>query len=239
MNFYDNLKQVCDEKGFKITPTVLSCGGTKGVLSGWKKGILPNSEIVMNLSVLLNVPTDKLLFGKDKNPSLPDDELELLKYYKELPEREQMKLIGRASALAEVYKEQAETMKDKSQITMTTINIADVAAGAGISTPFTIDNAFSPKEVPRDAVISGADCGVPINGDSMEPNYPNGSIVWVKITQDVEYGDVVIAILNGEPYCKIYQSDGLHSLNENYDIIHVYEQDNFSVFGKVIGYYEA
>jgi len=50
---------------------------------------------------------------------------------------------------------------------MTTINIAEVAAGAGVSTSFTIDNAFSPKDFPADAVLTEAECGVPINGNSM------------------------------------------------------------------------
>ena len=64
--FYDNLKSICDAHNIKITPLVLECGGTKGVIGGWKKGAMPNSDIVMKLSVRLNVPTDTLLFGKEK-----------------------------------------------------------------------------------------------------------------------------------------------------------------------------
>jgi len=104
-----------------------------------------------------------------------------------------------------------------------------------VSTPFTIDNAFSPRDFPADAVPDEAECGVPINGDSMEPQYPNGCIVWVKCTDTADPGDVIIAVLNGEPYCKIYQPDGLHSYNKSYETIHIYEQDNFSIFGKVVG----
>ncbi len=37
MNFYDNLKKICAKRGLKVTPTVLESGGTKGVISGWKK----------------------------------------------------------------------------------------------------------------------------------------------------------------------------------------------------------
>ena len=61
--FYDNLKFICEQKGLKITPIVLECGGTKGVIGGWKKGAAPNSDIVMKLAVRLDVPTDLLLFG--------------------------------------------------------------------------------------------------------------------------------------------------------------------------------
>ena len=45
--FYDNLKQVCDEKGVKITPIVAECGGAKGSISNWKNGASPNSDIRM------------------------------------------------------------------------------------------------------------------------------------------------------------------------------------------------
>ena len=94
MNFYDNLKHICDKKGLKVTPTVLSCGGTKGVLSGWKKGVFPNSEIVMNLSVLLNVPTDTLLFGEKKSLSLSEDKVNLLEMYDMLTDMEKGEILG-------------------------------------------------------------------------------------------------------------------------------------------------
>ena len=63
--FYDNLKPICDKQKIKITPLVEECGGTKGMISGWKKGASPNSEIVMKLSKRLNVTTDYLLFGEE------------------------------------------------------------------------------------------------------------------------------------------------------------------------------
>lgn len=115
--------------------------------------------------------------------------------------------------------------------------ISVVAAGAGISTKFTIDNAFEKKVFSSDVVPSNADCGIRINGDSMSPDYPDGCIVWVKQTTEVKYGDEVIAILNGCPYFKIYDREGLRSINPEYPIIRVYDDDKISVFGKVIGVY--
>ena len=120
---------------------------------------------------------------------------------------------------------------------ITTIPISIVAAGAGISTKFTIDNAFEKKTFTSNDVPSDADCGIRINGDSMSPDYPDGCIVWVKQTTEVKYGDKVIAILNGCPYFKIYDREGLRSINPEYPIIKVYDDDKFSVFGKVIGVY--
>lgn len=132
---------------------------------------------------------------------------------------------------------------DISKITCTSCNkklfpIAIVAAGAGISTNFYLNNAFEEIEFPDDVIPSNADCGIRINGDSMSPDYPHGSIVWVKQTTEVKYGDEVIAVLNGSPYFKIYERDGLHSINPDYPVIKVYDTDKFSVFGKVVGSYD-
>lgn len=237
--FYDNLKTICDEKGVKITPIVAECGGAKGSISNWKNGASPNSDIVAKLSVRLNVSSDRLIFGKEKNSSavFSADEYKLLECYNKLPPKEQQRLIGRAEMLVDLFSETDSTSQNKPAITMKTISIADVAAGAGISTPFTIDNAFSEQEFPADEIPTGADCGVPINGDSMEPEYPNGCIVWVKQNADINYGDCIIAVINGEPFFKIYKPDGLHSYNANYKPIVVNESDRFEIFGKVIGYY--
>lgn len=102
--FYDNLKAICDKKNIKITPLVLECGGTKGVIGGWKKGAAPNSDIVMRLSVRLNVPTDVLLFGKEKSlpaEQLTSDEQELLNLYKNMTDTNKARLLERGQALLE------------------------------------------------------------------------------------------------------------------------------------------
>ena len=102
--FYDNLKAICTEKGLKITPVVLECGGTRGMLGGWKNGATPNSDIIMKLSERLNVPTDVLLFGKDCRDIIiatDEDEQQILRLFRSLPDKEQIKLIGRAELLVE------------------------------------------------------------------------------------------------------------------------------------------
>ena len=103
--FYDNLKFICEQKGLKITPIVLECGGTKGVIGGWKKGAAPNSDIVMKLAVRLDVPTDLLLFGKEicsSSKNLSENEQEMLDIFSKFNDREQIKLIGK---LEELYRQ--------------------------------------------------------------------------------------------------------------------------------------
>lgn len=233
--FYNNLKAVCDKQGIKITPLVAECGGAKGSISNWKGGASPNSDIVAKLSVRLNVSTDFLIFGEEKSPSLPKDELELLSYYKKLPRDEQLRLVSRAETLADVYAERASA---KPEITMTTnINVYVVAAGAGVSVPFSENDNYTVRSFPQTDVPSNADCGIYINGKSMEPKFPDGCIVWVDRKREVNYGDPVIAIFDGAPYCKIYQPDGLHSINPDFKTIKVSDDDDCEIFGKVIGFY--
>lgn len=62
--FYDNLKSLCDSRGLRISTVVTDCGGALGSISGWKKGVMPNSNIVVALAMRLNVSTDYLLLGK-------------------------------------------------------------------------------------------------------------------------------------------------------------------------------
>ena len=242
----DIIMQNISKSGKTAKECLIACEINTSFLTDWKNNKIktPAYDKIVKLADFLNIDIGWLFTGKEKIPSteLSEDEQELIRIYNKLPSKQQGQVLERAQMLAELFGERSKKTQNGPygpEVIMTTINIAEVAAGAGISTPFTIDNVFTPKEFPHDVIPEEADCGVPINGDSMEPDYPNGSIVWVKLTTQIQPGDVIIATLNGNPYCKIYQLDGLHSFNENYDIIRVNDSDHFDIFGKVIGCYEG
>lgn len=92
--FYDNLINECKRQGLKATPLVVECGGASGSISGWKKGSIPNSEIVLKLAARLNVSCDYLLTGEKSLSSndLSDDVCELINIYNELDSRGRHKL---------------------------------------------------------------------------------------------------------------------------------------------------
>jgi phage repressor protein C with HTH and peptisase S24 domain len=83
-----------------------------------------------------------------------------------------------------------------------------------------------------------ADFGIRINGDSMEPRYINGQIVWVQQTEELVTGDIGIFYLEGNAYCKKLETGKngtyLHSLNPKYEPIRVTKENCFRVFGKVV-----
>ncbi|MDY3844534.1 MAG: hypothetical protein SOZ55_05375, partial [Ruminococcus sp.] len=139
-------KNICDKKNIKITPLVLECGGTKGVIGGWKKGAVPNSDIVMKLSVRLNVPTDVLLFGKEKSSltsELSADEQELLQYYKKISDKSKGIVLGRAEQLAELEApavNEPEPEEDK-EIETIFIEYSTLRVSAGTGEPL-IDDTY-------------------------------------------------------------------------------------------------
>lgn len=84
-----------------------------------------------------------------------------------------------------------------------------------------------------------ADFGIRISGDSMEPRFINGQIVWVEQTKQLNNGDIGIFFLDGNAYCKKLQesadSTSLISLNTKYAPIVISETSSFYTFGRVVG----
>lgn len=258
--FYDNLKAICDKQGVKITPIVLECGGNKGSLSGWKKGAMPNSDIVMKLAVRLNVPTDCLLFGESYNfLSLSEVEKQLIKCFGSLNEFDKCKIIERAETLAELAAEQVirenkkefnekakpkeinqlqqapmEELDDEDEEEYIYIDFPDlpVSAGTGV---YLHSDYTEPLKVAADDLTLRANYALRVAGDSMQPRYYDGDIVLVKTQPSVENGEVGIFIYNDEAYIKKFQGDRLVSLNPKYEDIPIKDPDSFYCKGKVIG----
>ena len=90
----------------------------------------------------------------------------------------------------------------------------------------------------EDTVSGDADFGIRLAGNSMEPRFTDGQIVWVQRTPKLQNGDVGIFSLNGQAYCKKLNTTGpvrLVSLNPTYEPIVVHEGDELRAFGKVVG----
>lgn len=88
---------------------------------------------------------------------------------------------------------------------------------------------------------ANADFALKVNGDSMEPFFENGQIIFVKTVEDpsqVFSNQFVIADLNGEAYLKkiVFEQIGcrLVSLNKKYPDKIVTENDAFYVRGTVV-----
>ena len=86
-----------------------------------------------------------------------------------------------------------------------------------------------------ETVPQNADFAVKINGDSMEPRFIDGQVVFIKEQRTLNPGEIGIFGLNGESYIKKLGDRELLSLNPNYEPIHISVFDSLHVFGKVVG----
>ena len=89
-----------------------------------------------------------------------------------------------------------------------------------------------------DSLTCRADCVFTVNGDSMEPDYPDGCMVLVKRISDsgeLTPGDIGAFMIDNETYIKEYREDGLHSLNPKYDVMRFSDEESVYLIGRVIG----
>lgn len=89
-------------------------------------------------------------------------------------------------------------------------------------------------EIPQEEIPHGADFAVRIAGDSMEPDFFDGDVVFVK-RGEVRRGDVGIFVINDEGYIKELGDGVLISHNKKYADIEIGENDSQYILGKVVG----
>lgn len=127
-----------------------------------------------------------------------------------------------------------------------------VSAGTG---QFLDEGNFEMISFPESTVPQGADFGLRVSGDSMEPVYHDGQIVWVQQCDSVPLGEVGIFIYDGEGYIKVYHEQEpdeanrddftdsygnthmqpvMISYNQNYAPRAISAQAGFQVVGKVL-----
>ena len=128
--FYDNVCNLCQREGIKITALARSLGLSSSAPTYWKKGSVPKSGTLQKIADYFNVTADYLLTGDDKikntvgsvsnsavvqGPSgdvsisnivgLQDNEAELLRIFRSLD------IKGQTALLMFAYEE--EEKKDK------------------------------------------------------------------------------------------------------------------------------
>lgn len=87
-------------------------------------------------------------------------------------------------------------------------------------------------------VPDGANFGVRVAGDSMEPEFHDGQTIWVRQQRSLMTGDIGIFLYDGSAYLKqlVAREDSmaLHSLNRSYNDIIVSPELPLRVLGKVL-----
>ena len=206
----------------------------------WEHGErIPNGYQLLAICAVLGI--DDVLFTFDSS------------YIPPLNEEGRKKVREYANDLAECGKYRVD-MQPKHEIEYIDmpVNTLAVSAGTGV---FLDEEMFERISVPKDSVPRGADFGIRVSGDSMEPKYYDRQIVWVQKCDSLVPGEIGVFLYDGEGYLKMYDerdpnedeaerfmdSQGvLHkqrvlvSLNKKYDPKFVSPDAAFAIAGRVL-----
>ena len=211
----------------------------------WESGtVIPNAYQLMALSHIFQIEDPKTFFTESPTDAdaLNEEGLRKVREYKEdLIASGKYRPAPAPAAGSNVLKFREMPM-----------SLLPVSAGPGA---FLDENNFELKRFPADEIPDGAEFAIRISGDSMEPVYSSGQIIWVQLCKELRPGEVGIFEYDGNGYVKMYDeqypeetfldeyttSDGqvlpqpvLVSYNEAYAPRPVNPNTSFSVIGKVL-----
>ena len=201
---------------------------------------LPSEENIVKLARFFNVnPYDidpRMVKGNVINDKL---RVKLLTTFDDLNDKNKRKVVDYADTqLKDQWREENIHSINEMQRTYTVDVLGAVSAGTG---EWLDEEQHNHVAVPEQPPVY--DFAVQVNGDSMEPMFADGQIIYVKRvegTEEVRDNQIVIAELNGNAYVKKIAFDGdrdscrLISLNKKYTDIIVKPEDSFKVIGVVV-----
>lgn len=155
----------------------------------WEQGAsTPNAYQLLALSQALDLGEDMTYFMGSASPALNEEGLRKVAEYRS-------DLIATGRYTPKVYSD--------SLIRYIEMPVSDLPVSAGTGT-FLEEDRFEMVSFPEHTIPQGADFGVRITGDSMEPVYHDGQIVWVRRCSTLRPGEVGLFLYDGEGYIKQY-----------------------------------
>lgn len=208
-------------------------------ISHWETGeAVPNAYQLLAVCHALHMEDGLAFFSESEAPELNE-----LGRKKLLDYKQDLIASGR-------YAPQPPTETEEIRYTEMPVSMLKVSAGTGA---FLEEDSFERLRFPEAEVPAGADFGVRISGDSMEPVYQDGQIAWVRQCRSLRPGETGVFMYNGEGYIKVYRermpeeqdafldSQGvlrmqpvLVSYNQAYAPILISPELNFQIVGRVL-----
>lgn len=238
------------KKGLSLEELSAMSGVPIGTLSKISAGITknPNLDTVKAIAHALGCTIDD--FDKSSQKLLSDEEEQVLNVYRKLSFAGKKHFVSLGTDLIAYEKEYGKFIEkqlsttnalgspnDVSENTSDNVIFIDTytqSASAGTG-QYLDDDSFQRLGYPADRVPVNTDFAVPVAGDSMEPEYSDGDIVFVERSEDVAFGDIGLFVLNGEGFIKICDPKGLISLNPAYSPIKINDDCSFKTIGKILG----
>ena len=222
----DILKQLRNERGMTIAKAAETFGVANRTYSSYElEEREPNLSLLIKLADFYGVSADYLLGRTDIKAmagTTPAEQLdvtvteqEMIERYTQLPEEWRLIFLDIIKKLAGVPDD--AVLDTRPVIVFTRCHRMKASAGMG----FDLENDDEWREVRiydcQEA--HDADFAVEVDGDSMEPDYHDGDIVFVKLSEDVPVGAVGLFIHDGKGYIKERGEKCLISRNPEYENI--------------------
>lgn len=228
-----------EKRGLEQKELAARLGVTANAVSNWENGrSRPDLNLLPALGRELGVSLDELFgleaFGSAAGASsLPADaaENQLLGRFRELSPGHRAAVLRLADALLE-----AQAQERLPSVRELVRYGRRLSAGPGDPTEFDEDGA--PLYVYASPETERADCVFTVNGESMEPVFHSGDMVLVSRIPDapaLRPGEVGAFIAGNETYIKVYEEDGLHSLNPAFPTLTFGESTPVYLIGRVVG----
>ena len=226
MEFKEIIKELRKSKDYSADYVAEKIDIPAGSYKKYESGILnPGVPVVIKLADFYGVSTDYLLGRTDIKAmagTTPAEQLdvtaaeqEIIRRYAEFPEEVRLLLLETIRKLVGL----PDAPEDlRPVIVFTRCHRMKASAGMG----YDLDNADEWRDVRIYDCPEAyqADFAVEVDGDSMEPDYHDGDIVFVKLSEDVPVGAVGLFIHDGRGYIKERGEKYLISRNPDYPDIH-------------------
>ena len=224
-----------ESRGMEQKTLAEKIGVTKNTISNWEQGkSRPDINLLPALCQALGITVYELLDMEDPSPVYTAAEKKLLHQYRQLSDGHRHVIDKLADSLLLV-----ERAENRPAITKRIFFDKPLAAGVG--DPTEQEDRGTPIYLYSSPTVEIADCVFAINGESMEPDFHDGDKVLVqriRTGSDLQFGEVGAFMVGNETYIKVYEEDGLHSLNPVFPTMRFEDEEAVYLIGRVLGVIE-
>ena len=237
----NQIKAFRKSAGFTQDELAKRLNTTKQTISRYEKGDRKaNQDMLFELCDIFGVSIDDFFPSQNETLQSPTTS-PIQTIYDQLHQPRQAKVLNYAERQLKEQKNEEETKENEVSevIQLYSYDYYDHPASAGTG-QYLNDVRVEQIELPVDV---DADFVIPIKGDSMEPDYHDGDLVFIQTSVELNNGVIGVFSYNGDGYIKQLVIDKeqayLHSLNPEYKDMPITPETDFRIIGEVVDFYRG
>ena len=234
----NQIKTFRKSAGFTQDELAKRLNTTKQTISRYEKGDRKaNQDMLFELCDIFGVSIDDFFPSQNETLQSPTTS-PIQTIYDQLHQPRKAKVLTYAERQLEEQNEEETKGNEVSEvIQLYSYDYYDHPASAGTG-QYLNDVRVERIDLPVDI---DADFVIPIKGDSMEPDYHDGDLVFIQTSVDLNDGVIGVFNYNGDAYIKQLIIDKgqayLHSLNPAYKDMPITPDTDFRIIGEVVDLY--